>query len=229
MGDDTFAVETARLVGGQLLTQLLHPAITSFERDYLALPEVGLHDPGVSQERPVQLTLGSFEVPSGQALWLMDYGFGAFRFSGTDTGSMVPVEDRRLSGVMGFDLTVDSTHKGNVEFQLEPQDVATNQPQFQPAVFARSAAPGSVFAVTRTNSFASTSGQGRALLPPRMMPFGPANGPFTIVAIEGQRVAVKAVIFNPVPFPVAGIEGRIAGFLMGKNVSEALINRQRPR
>jgi hypothetical protein len=175
------------------------------------------------------MVLGSFDVPNGMSLWIMDYGFEVFRFSGNDTGSIVPVENNRLMGLVGFDLTVNGTRAGNIRFQSRPQNAVLSRPQFEPPIYLRGMPPQSKFNLEETSTFGSVSSQGTSLLPPREGKYGPDIGPFTIVADECQRVALTCVVFGTVPIPIASISGRVAGFLIGKNLSQSLINRQRPR
>ncbi len=216
-------------VGGQLLEQFLHPAITSFEQLYSALPEPGWHRNSLSPSSPSQITLGSFKIPKGMSLWVMDYSFTAFRFSGANAGELIEVEDRRLTGSAYFTIEVNGASQGNTRFQLQPQNARLARPDFNPTVYTTGTAPVSKFRNAESFSFAATAGQGAAALPDRKEKYGPEDGPFTIIADEDQQVALGFVVYHKISFPVASIEGRVAGFLMAINLSESLKNRMRPR
>ena len=211
--------------GGEALQQLLHPVFQTFEREYKALPEQAWFSSGVSPDQPVQFDFGpAFTVPSGMQLWLLDYQFSVYRYSGIDAGDWVLAEPGRFSGVMGFDLTLTGRRQADIKMQLDPVDVSI------PLALAGGpiTAPGS-FNSSAAQSFAATSGQGLSLLPVRREVVGPDGKPFTYVCREGDRVLLKGVIFWPVRSPIATIEARIAGYLLHTNLADSLINRMRPR
>lgn len=213
--------------GGRVVQDLLHPSFSIFEQLYRVLPEEGWFSPLVSPTTPVQFQLGAFEVPRNQALWLTDYEFSVYRPSGVDPGDFVQAAQGRFSNVLGFDITISGQRDANLSYQLDPVPVVLQRQEFEapignprsPAAFNRAAA----------NSFASTAGPGTSLLPVRRQTQGPEGGPFTFVVGEGSQVALNCVIFNTVPSPLSAIQGRHAGYLLHQNVSEALLNRIRPR
>lgn len=213
--------------GGTLVSDLVHPGFQTVEQLYRTLPEQGWFDPSVSPSKIVQFQLGSYQVPKGQAYWLTDYSFQINRFSGLDPGDTVPMEEGRLSAVLGFDINVNGRRMANLLYQLDPVAVQTQLAQFAPPPTRR--ANNQQFDTAAAQSFAAGTGIGTSLLPVRRQRFGPAQGPFTIIAGEGVQVSLNVVIFRPVPTPIAFIEGRHAGFGMAVNSAASIINRVRPR
>jgi hypothetical protein len=221
-----------RVPGGDAVSQLLHPEVfTVFEREYRALPEEGMFSPLIGGLRPsFEFVLGSWTVPSGQSLWLLDYQFGVLLLDGVNPGDFREGEEGRFSGVMGFDLTVNERRTADIQYQLDPVPIQINRPQFDPnpAITARPRA--SAFNVAAAESFASTSTAGLSILPVRRGLQGPNHGnPWTWIVDEGQRVALKCIIWRPILSPIAAIYGRIAGYKLQCSLSSALVNRTRPK
>jgi len=213
--------------GNGVISRLLHPAFVIQERVWRSLPEEGWYNASLQPERPIEFQLGSFKVPAGMALWLFDYEFSVARLSGLDPGDFVIAEDGRFANQMGFDLTISGSRKADIVYQLDPSPVSLTREEFNPPPNARPVA--AQFDRARAGSFASTASPGTALLPARRQMQGPSNGPFTFIAKEGDEVALNCVIFNTLRSPLAFIEGREAGYLIHDSVSEALLNRVRPR
>src|SRR5690606_34718145 len=97
-----------------------HPSIIPFEQLYRRLPEEGMYSPTLSPSRPFSFEMGAYTVPSRQALLLYDLRPDIYRFSGIDPGDYVPLETRRFGSIMGFDITVDQRHVGQMSFELDP-------------------------------------------------------------------------------------------------------------
>ena len=218
--------------GGDTINRLLNPAFEIFEELYQVLPEESWYDPTVSPTTPIQFELGAFQVPPGMHLWIFDYEFTPFRLSGVDAGDIVPVEDQRLTTVLGFDLTISSRRTSHLLYQLDPVKVQLARQAFQQqpnyANIRPAANPGS-FDRAQAQSFAAAASPSTSLLPSRRKRQGAESGPFTIIARENERVALSCVIFRTVPFPLGSIQGRHAGYLVASNVSEAILMRMRPR
>lgn len=212
--------------GGDLLTRLLHPSMLPVDELYRVAPDDGWFDPNVNSRNPIQFELGAFNVPKGQSYWLFDYAFTPYRLSGMTPGDTVPVEDGRMTSIMGFDLTVDSNRFSSLRFQLDPVPVQTGRAAFNTPVNPRTQ---SDFNAAAFANFGSTAGQGLSLLPARRQRQGAPSAPWTIVAREGTRVVLTCVIFRRVPTPLGFIQGEHSGFLVNNQVSDALINRLRPR
>lgn len=210
-----FDVNRMVAAGGNLLSDTLHPSIIPFEQLYRRLPEEGMYSTRVSPSNPFAFELGAYTVPSRQALLLYDLRPDIYRFSGVDPGDYVPVETRRFGSIMGFDITVDQRHVGQIAFELDPVAIqTTSQQAFQSNNTARPAVNPSQAAVAAFSSFANVAGSGNALQPQRPTRYGALSIPFTILATSGQTVQTRCVIFRPIPSPIAFIEYDIAGVLV---------------
>lgn len=224
--------DRVQLAGGMLNALMLHPSILPFEQLYRRLPDEGMFSPTVSPNRPFIGELGAFRVPDTFDLALFDLRPDIYRFSGLDPGDTVPVEARRFSSILGFDLTIDGRHQGNVKFELDPIAFQTVSEAFQTAgiggLASILAAEGitvdpSRFNITAATSFASAAGAGTALLPQRPRGYGAPSIPFTLYVRAGQAIDIKLVVFRPVPSPIAFIEYDIAGILIPHTWLETML------
>jgi hypothetical protein len=179
----------------------------------------------VSPENPFTFELGAFRAPDTFVLLLFDLRPDIYRFSGVDPGDTVPVEARRFSSILGFQISVDQRQPGNVEFQLDPVPIQQFPQAFTPAISGNSELPASIaaalgaqnnsrFNLAGATSFASASGAGSSLLPQRPTRYGPLSVPFTLYVKPGQTVQIRCVVYNPIPSPIAFFEYDIAGMLM---------------
>jgi len=221
------APEKVHEPGGDVIRRLKHPVFTTFERQWSKLPQEGWFSPNVNPSSPIIFELGSFTVPSDQALWLFDYEFWVARPSGIDAGDFQRAEAGRFSNQMGFDLTIGGNRPSDLMYELDPQPVVLDRSAFEPTV-SRVASAGA-FNRSAAATFALTAGPGTALLPVRRAVQGPENYPFTFVVGQGRVVALSCVIFNRIRAPLAAVFGRIAGYRLGYTMSEALVNRVRPQ
>lgn len=226
---DTFDAKRVTLAGGSFQGDILHPALSPFEQLYRRLPEEGMFDPAVSPSNPFTFELGAFTVPDTMSLLLFDLRPDIYRFSGVDPGDFVPIESRRFGSIMGFDITVDNEHKGNIRFELDPvaiqrtsQQAFNNNNQINPTFNQGQRAIG------KSSSFASSSGMGNALQPQRHERYGALSIPFTIFARTRQTVQVQCVIFRPIPAPIAFIEYDIAGVLVPELWMDEMLNAVKP-
>ena len=221
----TCGADRVHLAGGALNSLLVDPSVVPFEQLYRRLPEEGMFLDSVNPEQPFSFELGAFRVPNNFTLLLFDLRPDIYRFSGVDAGDTVPVESRRFSSIMGFQISVDQRQPGNLLYQLDPVPIQTftqafTTPgvalgDFPPALAAAlGAAQGSRFNIAAASSFASASGAGQSLLPQRPTRPGPLSVPYTLYAHSGQTVQIRCVIFNPIPSPIAFIEYDIAGILL---------------
>lgn len=216
--------------GGNLLRQLLPPGISIQEKLFNVSPDVSWFSPNVSPSSPVQFTLGTFQVPKSHIFWMYDYEFQIFVQSGVDPNDIVPATDGRFFGVMGFDVTFTGRRLAAVTYELDPhpaqlgvfQQAGTGGGGSRPA-------PPAAFNIAAFNQFASATSAGTSLLPAWQKLMGARQGPFSLIASEGDVVQLACAIFRQVPAPLASITGRMAGYLMSKTVSETIVNRLRPR
>ena len=200
-------------IGGELLTKLQHTSVTTFERQFRKMPETAWFSSKINPEHSVKVQLGEYSVPKGQQLWLTDYSFreyipGAFGFP----SDVQRLESGSMSVALAYQMQFTQQQVADIAFDVTPTAV-----QFGGAGTFRF--PG---------AFAS-SPQGQSLLPARAEREGSAVGPFTIVLREQSRVQLNAYVLRPVKQPLVFLEGRIAGYLLGTQAGEALLNRQRPR
>jgi hypothetical protein len=212
-----------RAPGGDVISRIVHPALAIFERLFRRLPEESFFSPNVSPSKPLQFDIGSFTVPKHSSLWMFDYEFAVYRFSGIDPNDTVKAEPGRFGGMMGFDLTFSKRRMTNTTYQLDPAPIPFQRGGFElldVAVQFDDAAAG---------TFASAASPGTSLLPVRDQVMGARNSPFMIVANPGAVVAMGCVIFRTVTSPIAFIQANMGGYLLHQQVSEALLNRVRPR
>lgn len=213
------ACEQSQLVhqpGADIVNRLQHPVFRTFEHAPKKLPEASWVAPTVSSARPIFFNITpDYKVPHGQHLWLMDYEFIVYRLSGVDASDWVRLEEGRLQGSMGFDISVNGKRSSDLFYQLQPSPV-----EFTPTLGR----------VANASTAAATSiGPGTSLLPLRPNVQGARNAPFTIIVEQGQTVKLLGGIFRPLGITPAAVEGRIAGYLLSVTVSEALQQRMRPR
>jgi hypothetical protein len=231
--------------GGALASLLMHPAFTPLEQLYRKLPEEGMFL--ASPQRNFRFELGAFQVPSSMTFLFVDYSFRLYRLSGAAAGDTVPLEERRLSTLLGFDVTVDAYRKGNLMYQLDPTPIeATKQAYNAPpsagtiasgmgsgggrpgiGVFPPSSAPqGATQAQFNAAPFARSAapgGAGLSLLPQRSERQGALPLPFTYLVESNQRVQFSCTVFKPIPIPLAFIEVDVTGVLMPSNVVDTLL------
>jgi hypothetical protein len=220
LGTRTFNAGRQQLAGGALVSLIQHPAILSFERLYRRLPEEGMFDASVAPNNPFTFELGAFRVPTQFTLLIFDIRPDVYRFSGLDPGDYVPVETRRFSSVMGFSLNVDQRLPGNVEFQLDPAPIQVTNEAFTPL----SQPTNATFNLAKSNTFANASGTALGTLPQRPTRFGALNVPFTLIAKSNQTVQARAVVFKPIPSPIAFIEFDIAGVLIPSQWTDSVLD-----
>lgn len=230
--------------GGALVDHLMHPSFVPLEQLYRKLPTGAIFS--ASPQSNYRFELGAFTVPRNMAFALVDYRFDIYRPSGLAPADPIPIEERRLSTYIGYDVTISEYRKGQVQYQLTPSAPSPSQqatePQRSPGriaagndfaglqpnypydptnPFPPSSAPqGPVptdFANARAAAAASPGGPGLALLPQRTERQGPLVLPLTYVVEQTQRVAFDVVVFGPVPIPIAFFEVSFTGVLMPAN------------
>ena len=225
----------AHAAGGQVQQNAVHPEYKIVDQLFSVLPEEGWFNPNVSPSSPVQFEVGSYAVAPGQHFWMMDYEFQVWVQSGIDAGDSQPATSGRFSAVMGFDLTFSGRRLATLRYELDPHPVATTKTSVEQTGITRfinadlAVRPSSDYNTAAYNQFAAATGAGLSLLPVTDRVMGARNQPFTLIAQEGDRVTLSCAIFHPVPAPITAISARVGGFQLGKAVSEAIIQRMRPR
>lgn len=213
--------------GGDLLNAILHPSVPTYERLFRVQPDETWYSANVSPTRPISVQLGAFIVPKSQHIWISDYLFRVYRFSGLDAGDVVPAEEGRFSNIMGFDITTSLRRQSNIQYQLDPIPAPTQVQMFDPS--PNQLQRRDQFTRQDFASFAVTSSQGTALLPVRARRQGSPAYPFLMLGQENDRFTLTAVIFRPLTTPIAFIEGSASGVQLPANQSTEFLNRRRPR
>lgn len=227
------------VAGGNTTAQLLHPTTMPFERLYRKLPSPGMFDPDVSPSNPFSVNLGAFRVPDNEMLAIFDLSGGVYQFNGNVPGDTEPVSPRSLSSLMGFSLSIDGRTQGNIQFQLEPGPINVQSNPAFPGGVGLSYPVQTIYGPIQTpfqqanigdftqaaaDSFANASGPGTSTQPQREGRYGAKDIPFTLYAESGQTVAIRAVIWRPIPLPIAFLEYSIQGLLIPQNTLKEILN-----
>jgi len=210
--------------GGALAFQLLLKTTPVFERLWRRLPEEGMFSSAVSPSNPFVFELGAFTVPERMALLVFDVRPDIYRFSGVDAGDFVPIEARRFGSIMGFELTVEQEHQGNIQFQIDPVQIQrTSQQAFVSNNIVNPQFNTTQQAIGGAATNANTQGSSSMILPQRPTRYGaPAPLPFTIYAGANQTVQARCSIFRPIPTPIAFVEFDLSGYLVPLTFSDNL-------
>jgi hypothetical protein len=214
--------------GGELLNKLVHPVFQVIEQMDRVLPEESWFSNLVTPNAPIQFDITSYQVPEGKTLWIYEYEFQIYRFSGVDAGDFIAAEHGRFTNVMGFDVRVGERRPNHIRYGLDPQPIQVSRIQYRPTVQDLNMSDPATFNQQASKSFGNVAGTSMALLPVRREMQGPSNAPFTMFANENENINLSCVIFRQVQTPLAAIEARFAGYLMNDQVSTALLNRIRP-
>ncbi len=234
--------------GGETAAQFLHPTFLPFETLFRKFPAEGVYT--ATPQSNFILELGSITVPPQMVLALADYRFDLYRFSGAAAGDWVPIEERRLSGYIGYDVQTSAARSAQLLMQIQPTPPIAAQQAYErqrtagliaagaefndnmPAQignvpFPPSAPPFNAtvsdFANARAASVASPGTSGLSTLPQRHERYGAPNLPFTLFVRERQFVQFRAIVFRPVPLPIAFFEVDATGILMPANVADSLL------
>jgi len=215
---------------GALYPHVAHPQWLPWEREFRSLPNRSFFASDRSPSNPYVFPIGSYEVPNDQYLLIQEYSFAAAKPSGAAATDTVPLEPERGSTLWGFDVTVNQAREArNTQFELDPVPINTGASAFEVVANGAGRTPStSVFNRNASNSFAATSGSGRATLPFRPARYGPSRGPFTIRAMPGSIVAASCTIFRPLPFPLAYVEASLKGYLVSVLLMERFLREIQP-
>src|SRR5258706_3013534 len=139
---DPSAVSRVVEAGGDAAARLLHPTFIPFEKMYGTFRQQGVYQ--ASQQNNFVFELGAFRVPQQMAFALVDYRFSLYRLSGAAAGDWIELEDRRLSGQIGYDVLIADYRKANLSYELEPTEIqdakeASEQPLSAGRISARTA------------------------------------------------------------------------------------------
>lgn len=225
---------TVHQPGGDIVNLLRHPSFLPVEHLFRVQPQP-VWFTAVTPSNPHRFPLGAFRVSKGRRLFLLDYEFSIYRFSGVDAGDTLPAEEGRFSGVMGFDINISGSRQGDLNFEITPQPIAVTPPEYRqkpnvdPRTGALIRATNDDFNAAAARGFAVSSGVGASLLPVRREVYGARRVPFTIHVKASTTVSLTGVVFKRLQSPVAFVQARVAGFMLAEQQAEVLINRLRPR
>ncbi len=214
--------------GEDIVRRLVHPSFQLIEQMDRALPEESWFSVLVTPNSPIQFDITAYQVPAGKTLWVYEYEFRIFRFSGVDAGDFIAAESGRFSNVMGFDVKIGERRPNHLHYGLDPQPVQVSRAQYRPTIQDQNMASVATFNQQASKSFASVGGTALALLPVWKKMQGPSNAPFTMFVNENETISLSCYIFRQIQTPLAAVEARFAGYLMNDQVSTALLNRIRP-
>ena len=189
-GWDPNTVSRVVLAGGETAERFLHPTFVPFEQMYRKFPQQGVFQ--ATPQNNFVFELGAFRVPQQMTFALVDYRFSIYRLSGAAAGDWVELEDRRLSGQVGYDVLVSDYRKGNLLFELEPTEIQAAKEAYEPPLSPGIIAAGAEFndnqppqingappypfqpitPATPSSPFADASRAGNSLYAPSAAPFG---------------------------------------------------------
>jgi hypothetical protein len=218
-----------QIAGGHLMTLANHPSLTPIEQIYRKLPVNGLNT--ATPSSPFVIELGAFQVPRSMTLLLLDYRFDVYRLSGAVAGDFVPLENRRLSTVIGNDIVFSQRRTANLRYEVVPSNPSPSKEAFQGQSNAGtipgggpSRASQNQFDQARFQSQQSPTGMGLSMIPFRHRRDSALAMPFTYVVGSNQRVTLQVAIFQPLNIPIAFFEGEFCGLLLGANMLEDFLS-----
>lgn len=106
---------------------LLHPVFVPLEHVFRKLPADGVFV--ANRQNPFQFEMGALTVPKNMSFLLAEYGFQIFRLNGAVANDAVPLEDRRLSMSVGYDLNFDQFRKGDIQIEIVPIEAPLSNTQ----------------------------------------------------------------------------------------------------
>jgi len=213
-------IETVRTQqpGGALMGYMQSASIVWFEQLYRKLSPTGMF--GATPNKPVTFTMGSFRVPQSMVLVIVDYSFDVYRFSGAAAADYIPVESRRLSTQIGWDILVDGRHQGQLSYQIIPQPQTQTQQPFANFVPGQPA-EGWEFDQIRALQSQVPAGPALSMMPQRHHRDGLVKLANSYVAMSGSTLLVNCSILNQIPIPIAFFEADITGMLMPQTAYDA--------
>jgi len=224
------APKTQKVIEPALARLIQSPSIEPFEDEKRVLPNDAWYAAVRSPTNPTQFEINHYKVPNGRALIVLDFSFQPYRFSGVGAFESEPMEDRRLSGIMGYRFTVNNDVPAVINFQLEPVPSNFERQQFRPDPL-KLTQPGQRtvqdFQRAQALSYGSAAGYGTGILPQRSGRIGSAEGPAAYLVTQEQSIVMAGIIYRPVPIPLAFVSGRIAGYLCSIALAKTLVEELR--
>jgi len=227
--------QRVNFAGGVLASYLTPEMMTPLERTWRKSPEDGIFS--ASPARPFTFELGSIHVPVSMAFVLLDYRFDIYRPSAVSPGDTVPLESRRLSTQVGWDLVASNKRQGNVEYELIPSQPSPDQSAFGSSSFVNggiipgtgpSRATQDQFNAAAANNAQVPAGPGLAILPQRHHREGLLQSPVPWVVRSSDTLQARCIVFNAVKIPIAFFESEIFGFLTPQNILDEMLKAVAP-
>lgn len=244
------------LAGGMLAQLIQHPSFVTLEHLFRRFPSDGMFE--ASPQKPFVGDLGSLHVPDNMIYCLCDYRFDLYRLNGAAAGDFVPIESRRLSTQVTFDVTVDNYRKSNLEYHIDPEPFTATKEAYYPAPTGSlfpNVKPSGVPTITpdpfgQQQSFldqvtqanlgsggfdvgqftrtASPAGPALSALPQRHERQGAPNMPFTMLVQPNQTLTFSTQVFRKIPIPIAFFEVAFSGFLIPGNFLRDILTSLQP-
>lgn len=209
----------AQQPGGELIKYVPQEGVLWFEQLYRVLPPRGMYD--ATPNKPLTFGMGAVRVPKSMVLVIIDYAFDIYRFSGASADDYFPIEDRRLSTQVGWDINVDGQRKANLDMQILPKAQSQSQQAFASPTGINQQAQQWQFDAVRASQQQVAAGPGLSLLPQRPHREGLVQLSNTYVAKSSQTLNVACSVINKIPIPIAFFEANICGVLLPQNVYAA--------
>lgn len=209
----------AQQPGGELMAYVQSQEIQYFEQLYRKLPPDGMY--AATPNKPETFTMGVFKVPESMVLVIVDFAFDIYRFSGAAASDFFPIENKRLSTQVGWDITVNNTRPGQqLSFQLIPAVQTQSQQAFAQKNLLAPAQPWQ-FDQIRASQSQGPAGPALSMMPQRHHRDGQVKVSSNYVARSSSELIVTCSIINEIPIPVAFFEANIMGMLMPQNTWDA--------
>lgn len=185
-------------------------SVTMWTREGNKLPDQAMYAPDRSPQRPFTFDVVTYTVPTSTCLLLMGYHTAADRVGGVGAFDTQPLEPGRMRQSWIWDLVVDGNHVGrDTQFEIIPTPIVqlgagTGLPQL---------ALQNAYASTTARQAQSIGGAGLAGLPFQDGMYGPEGRPFSILVKQRRTVALRCSVIRALSTPLAGIRGRLDGYL----------------
>lgn len=214
-----------QLAGGFLPQLALHSSLIPIEQLYRRLPEAGIFT--ATPSRPCTVSMGDYQVPSNQLLFLLDWRFDVYRPSGAIAGDTIPVHERSWSLQIGWDVLFSNRHPpGTTAFEIVPSVPPPGMVNDQPLFGVPSA--DDAFNRIRALSQQIPSGAGASMLPQRHRRDVQPVMPFTYVVAPNQVVQFRMVAMQPITSPLAFFEAEFSGLLVPATAFDRFVSSAAP-
>lgn len=214
--------------GGQITFDRRDATFQAVSRFFSRLPLGAMYLPSVSPAQPVTYEIGTFLVPPGKTLWCMDYEFGIMKLSGLQAGMMVPAADGEFFGQIAFDISINGTRRQvDIANELDPRPISLQREQYVVRTGTGPRATAQTILRARQEQYGAASGFGASALPQLSGTYSPRGQRVTIRGDEGDNLVLRFSVFRPLATPIGAIVGKFSGYLMHRQIADALETRMR--